>query len=66
MHASADVLKINIDGRQTHGARPSGVDAGQAAPNHGPYFDIDGSALKSGVRVLAGLALDFLLIQPKK
>tara|TARA_Y100000588_G_scaffold377762_1_gene457320 strand:- start:702 stop:908 length:207 start_codon:yes stop_codon:yes gene_type:complete len=48
------------------GARPSGVAVGKAAPNHSPYFDIDEFALKSGVRVLAGLALDFFLIQPKR
>ena len=42
------------------GARPSGVDIGEAAPNHSPYFDINESALKTGVRVLAGLAIGFL------
>ena len=42
------------------GARPSGAAIGEAAPNHSPYFDIDESALKTGVRVLAGLAIGFL------
>ena len=34
--------------------------AGEAALNHSPYFDIDESALKTGIRVLAGLAIRFL------
>ena len=42
------------------GVRPPGVNIGEAAPNHNPYFDIDESALKTGVRVLAGLAIGFL------
>ena len=38
----------------------TGEDIGEAAPNHNPYFDIDESALKTGIRVLAGLAIRFL------
>ena len=36
------------------------MDIGEAAPNHRPYFEIDESAEKRGVRVLAGLAIGFL------
>tara|TARA_Y100000588_G_scaffold119424_2_gene130735 strand:+ start:883 stop:1089 length:207 start_codon:yes stop_codon:yes gene_type:complete len=42
------------------GARLPGVNIGEAPPNHSPYFDIDESALKTGVRVLAGLEIGFL------
>ena len=42
------------------GARPPGVNIGEAAPNQIPYFDIDESALKTGVRDLGGLAIGFL------
>ena len=42
------------------GARPPGVNVGEAAPNHSLYFDIDEYALITGVRVLAGLAIGFL------
>ena len=42
------------------GGRAPGVNIGEAAPNHSPYFDIDESALKTGIRVLAGLAIRFL------
>ena len=41
------------------GARPPGVNIGAAAPNHSACFDIDESVLKTGVRVLAGLAIGF-------
>ena len=42
------------------GVRKEGVDAGQAASNHSPYFYVNDSALKNGVRTLATLALDYL------
>ena len=42
------------------GARLPGVADGEAAPNHSPRFVIDESAMRLGVRTLAGLALDFL------
>ena len=42
------------------GARPNGTPKNEAAPNHSPYFLIDESALKLGVRTLASLALDYL------
>ena len=42
------------------GARPNGTQKNEAAPNHSPYFIIDESALKLGVRTLASLALDYL------
>ena len=42
------------------GARAPGVAADEAAPNHSPHFVIDESAMRLGVRTLAGLALDFL------
>ena len=40
--------------------------AGEAALNHSPYFDIDESALKTGIRVLAGLAIRFLNVEVEK
>ncbi len=42
------------------GARPADIPADQAAPNHSPRFIIDETALKTGVRALTTLALDFL------
>jgi amidohydrolase len=42
------------------GARPSGLTIDEAPSNHSPYFDIDEAALRTGVRVLAGLSLEFL------
>ncbi len=38
----------------------TGEDIGEAAPNHSPYFDVNESALKTGVRVLTGHAIGFL------
>ena len=42
------------------GARPPEIAKDEAAPNHSPRFVIDESALETGVRALANLALDFL------
>ena len=42
------------------GARPPAIPENEAAPNHSPHFVIDEAALKTGVRTLANLALDFL------
>jgi amidohydrolase len=42
------------------GIRPPGVDANAAAPNHSPSFFLDEDALVLGVRIMAGLAVDFL------
>ena len=42
------------------GARPPAIPENEAAPNHSPHFVIDEAALKTGVRPLASLALDFL------
>ena len=35
-----------------------------AAPNHSPLFEADESALPVGVRLMSGLALDFLMSRP--
>ena len=48
------------------GARPPGLSLDEAPPNHSPYFDIDEAALRTGVRVLAGLSLEFLKKSAKK
>ncbi len=42
------------------GARPPGVSQEAAEPNHSPRFVIDEAVLKTGVRTLANLALDYL------
>ena len=42
------------------GARPRGVPIAEAAFNHSPLFDIDEAALETGVRLMAGAALDYL------
>ena len=42
------------------GVNRPGVAAGQAAPNHSPYFYADESALVVGVRALAAVAVDYL------
>jgi amidohydrolase len=42
------------------GARPPGVPQDKAASNHSPRFVIDEAVLKTGVRTLANLALDYL------
>ncbi len=42
------------------GVTPKGKDPRTAAANHSPYFFADEAALPNGVRVMAGLAVDFL------
>lgn len=42
------------------GATPAGTDLASAAPNHSPHFFFDESALPTGVRTLANLAVDWL------
>jgi amidohydrolase len=42
------------------GVRPPDVSRDAAAPNHSPHFFVDESALLLGVRVMAGMAVDFL------
>ncbi len=42
------------------GITPPGQDPAKAAPNHGPNFYVDESALDDGTRTLAFLATDFL------
>ena len=42
------------------GARPRGVPIAEAAFSHSPLFDIDEAALETGVRLMAGAALDYL------
>jgi len=42
------------------GVRPPGVDRDDAAPNHSPNFFLDEDALVVGVRLMAGLAVDYL------
>ncbi len=44
----------------------SGLRIDEAVPNHSPYFDIDESALETGARVLAGLAIGFLNMEAMK
>jgi metal-dependent amidase/aminoacylase/carboxypeptidase family protein len=39
-------------------------DARTAAPNHSPLFEAHESALPVGVRLMSGLALDFLMSRP--
>ena len=48
------------------GARPPGLSLDEAPSNHSPYFDIDEAALRTGVRILAGLSLEFLKKAAKK
>ena len=43
------------------GARPPGVAAADAIPNHSPLFYVDEDALLPGVKAMAGLAVDYLL-----
>jgi metal-dependent amidase/aminoacylase/carboxypeptidase family protein len=45
------------------GATPAGTDPDKAAPNHSPRFLADDKALIVGVRALASLAADYLLLQ---
>lgn len=48
------------------GVIPDSIPLNQAAPNHSPYFFADEAALPVGVRALANLAVDFLLLsQPE-
>ena len=47
------------------GVNMPGVSADQAAPNHSPLFVVNESALKTGVRTLSTLALDYLQQQPR-
>jgi amidohydrolase len=42
------------------GARPPGISAAKAAPNHSPRFDIDEAAMSVGVAAHVNVALDFL------
>ena len=42
------------------GCTPPDKDAGTAAPNHSPRFYVDENCLKQGVKLLSGLALDWL------
>jgi amidohydrolase len=42
------------------GVRPPTVPIEQAIPNHSPFFFTDETALRDGVRVMAGLAVDYL------
>ena len=42
------------------GCTPPDRDAGKAAPNHSPRFYVDEACLKQGVKLLSGLALDWL------
>jgi len=48
------------------GIRPPDVAAEDAAPNHSPEFFVDESALALGVRVMAGLAVDYLALEAEK
>lgn len=47
------------------GVNLPGVSAEQAAPNHSPLFMVNETALKTGVRTLSMLALDYLQQQPR-
>lgn len=42
------------------GIAPEGADPATVAPNHSPRFFVDEGALPVGVRILAGLAVEFL------
>lgn len=44
------------------GVIPDSIPLEEAAPNHSPYFFADEAALPTGVRALANLAVDFLVI----
>ena len=46
------------------GVTAPGKDPRTAAPNHSPLFEADESALPVGVRLMSGLALDFLMSRP--
>jgi amidohydrolase len=47
------------------GVTPASKDWRTAASNHSPLFEADESALPVGVRVMSGLALDYLSGAPK-
>jgi metal-dependent amidase/aminoacylase/carboxypeptidase family protein len=42
------------------GVDPPGADRSSLAPNHSPRFFVDERALPTGVRALAGVAIDYL------
>src|SRR5215208_496971 len=42
------------------GVNPAGVERASAAPNHSPRFFVDESALVTGVRAMASVAVDYL------
>jgi len=42
------------------GINKEGVSVEQAAPNHSPLFFVNEAAIKTGVRAMVGVALDFL------
>jgi amidohydrolase len=44
------------------GVTPPALDLSAAAPNHSPLFVADEAALPVGVRALAGLAVDYMLL----
>ena len=44
------------------GVTPKNMDPTKVAANHSPYFFADEAALPTGVRTLAGLAVDFLVL----
>ena len=46
------------------GVTPPGKDPRTAAPNHSPLFEADEAALPVGVRLMTGLALDYLGPRP--
>ena len=47
------------------GVTPAGDDPTAAAPNHSPLFFADEAALPVGVRALAGLAVDYMLMHSR-
>jgi amidohydrolase len=42
------------------GVTPKGTDPAKVAANHSPYFFVDEAAFPTGMRAMAGLALDYL------
>jgi amidohydrolase len=46
------------------GCTPADRDAATAAPNHSPRFFVDEACLKTGVKTLSALALDWLVANP--